>query len=141
MPAPRASQKGGSRWAKPSSGEAVLAGPGYYEAASDGFKQYLQEVQRDSAEAQAAALKSGVLKSPDELLHVPDLCSEARKISVPVLFIRGANTPAALQVGLDRHEKCLPPHERVILPHATHWGHLDNPDAFNKAVLNFIEGQ
>ena len=119
--------------------QSLLAGPGYYEGSSEGFKQYLQEVQRDNEKAQAAALESGVLKSTDELLHVPDVCAEAGKITVPVLFIRGANTPAALQVGLDRHEECLPEHERVVLPHARHWGHLDAPEDFNRAVLDFVE--
>jgi pimeloyl-ACP methyl ester carboxylesterase len=120
--------------------ESLVAGPGYYEGASEPFKQYLQELQRDEAKAQAAALESGRLKSLDALLQLPDVCSEASKITVPVLFIRGANTPAAFQVGLDHHEECLPEHERVVLPHATHWGHLDTPDEFNRAVLNFVDG-
>jgi pimeloyl-ACP methyl ester carboxylesterase len=120
--------------------QSLLAGPGYYEGAPETFKQFLQEIQRDNDKAQAAALESGALKSVDELLHVPDVCPDAGKITVPVLFIRGANTPAALQVGLDRHEKCLPKHERAILPHATHYVHLDAPDDFNRAVLNFVDG-
>jgi pimeloyl-ACP methyl ester carboxylesterase len=119
--------------------QSLLAGPGHYEGAPQTFKQYLQGMQRDRDKVVAAALESRTLKSVEELLHVPDVCADAGKITVPVLFVRGANTPAALQLGLDHHESCLPRHESVVLPHASHWGHLDAPEEFNRAVLEFVD--
>lgn len=114
--------------------ESLLVGPGHYEASPETYRQFRLEGQQAELKAIAAAQAAGIKPQP-----LPDVCTEISKITAPTLFIRGANTPAALQVGLDHYEECLPKHGRLVLPHATHWGHLDDPEDFNRAVLDFIE--
>jgi pimeloyl-ACP methyl ester carboxylesterase len=64
--------------------------------------------------------------------------ADGRRITQPVLLIRGANSGP---VFLERHELLghwLPNVEPVVLPDATHLLHLENPDTFTEALIGFL---
>ena len=58
---------------------------------------------------------------------------------IPTLFIRGEQTPAFFQAGLDEYEACLPPHASVTVSGASHFVHLDQPAEYNRAIMNFFD--
>jgi pimeloyl-ACP methyl ester carboxylesterase len=58
-----------------------------------------------------------------------------QEITVPVMVLTG-------EVEKDRPSKlmeCLPTAQRVIIPDAGHVSNLENPEAFTKLVMQFIE--
>jgi len=57
---------------------------------------------------------------------------------MPIVLIRGAETPAHFQARLDDHEACLPEHWSLTVTGAAHSVHMDRPEAYNRAVLEFI---
>lgn len=63
-------------------------------------------------------------------------------IAVPTLLIVGSqdvlSPPQEMQQGLQAH---IPGSTLVEVPDAGHVANLDNPDAFNTAVLEFLEGK
>jgi non-heme chloroperoxidase len=68
-------------------------------------------------------------------------CDDIRKINTPVLLITGEKSPRFLITITEELEKCLPHHERIVIPGASHEMEMDNPQAFNEAVLHFLEKQ
>ena len=60
-------------------------------------------------------------------------------IQTPTLLINGANSPALFHRFIDRLHELLPHSERIKISDASHIIHEDNPTAYNKAVLSFIE--
>jgi pimeloyl-ACP methyl ester carboxylesterase len=63
---------------------------------------------------------------------------DGRRITQPVLLIRGANSGP---VFLERHELLsdwLPNVEPIVLPDASHLLHLENPEAFTEALTDFL---
>jgi pimeloyl-ACP methyl ester carboxylesterase len=113
--------------------QSVVGGPGYYASRPEPFKQFLLQGAQNERKAAAAAMAAGIKPVP-----LPDTCRAIAALTMPILFVRGEVTPTPFQARLDRHETCLPEHQTMVLRRATHWGHLDNPDAFNRAVLAFI---
>ena len=65
--------------------------------------------------------------------------ADIKKIKAPTLLIEGDSSPRFLIQILDELEKCLPRKERVVIPGASHEMEMDNPPAFNEAVLRFIQ--
>ena len=59
------------------------------------------------------------------------------KINVPSLVVVGADDTPFLGAS-DYMQKKIPNCEKVIIPRAGHAANMDNPDAFNDAVLNFL---
>jgi pimeloyl-ACP methyl ester carboxylesterase len=58
-------------------------------------------------------------------------------IQVPVLIIVGANDTPFL-AGTDYMASRIPNARKVVIPDAGHASNIDQPDAFNKAVLDFM---
>ncbi|MGH8629497.1 MAG: alpha/beta fold hydrolase, partial [Burkholderiales bacterium] len=68
----------------------------------------------------------------------PFTCDDARRIRVPTLLARGESSPAFLHRILEELGHCLPHSETVTIPAASHAMHLQNPAAYNEAVLKFF---
>jgi pimeloyl-ACP methyl ester carboxylesterase len=66
-------------------------------------------------------------------------CDDIRRVEAPTLLITGEKSPRFLIAITEELEKCLLHQERVVIPGASHEMEMDNPQAFNDAVLNFIE--
>lgn len=63
---------------------------------------------------------------------------EIRKVQAPTLLIAGEKSPRFFRVIIEEQEKCLQHVERVVIPGASHEMEMDNPQAFNEAILDFL---
>lgn len=63
---------------------------------------------------------------------------EIRKVQAPTLLITGEKSPRFFRVIIEELEKCLQHVERVVIPGASHEMEMDNPQAFNEAILDFL---
>lgn len=79
------------------------------------------------------------LKSLLSDAEVPLTCADVGKVGVPVLFVQGEESPRAYKFMMDGLQSCLKQHEEVIIPKAAHAMNQANPQAFNAAVLDFME--
>ena len=65
--------------------------------------------------------------------------ADIRRIRIPTLLVTGERSPAILRRTLtDKLESLLQDVERVEIPLASHLMHEENPEAFNRAVLDFL---
>jgi len=60
-------------------------------------------------------------------------------INVPTLVLAGANDKPFL-AATDYMAAKIPGAKKVIIPDAGHAANIDQPEAFNKAVLDFLKG-
>ncbi len=79
-----------------------------------------------------------VSTSPDRYF-APFSCDDAAVIKAPTLLVNGEASPQFLYRMTDELERCLPNTERAVIPHASHGMHSQNPQAYNQAVLAFLE--
>ena len=61
-------------------------------------------------------------------------------IAVPTLVLVGAEDKPYLGAGMDYMARKIPGASQVVLPAAGHAANLDQPEAFNAAVLAFLGG-
>lgn len=82
----------------------------------------------------------GVVSTHEEAVFSTFItCEDLKKLKVPTLLITGEISTRFLTLISDELEKCLPRKERVIIPGASHEMEMENPPAFNEAVLRFIQ--
>ena len=65
-------------------------------------------------------------------------CHDFEKLKVPILLIKGERTPRNLRLVSDQLHKCIRNSMLKELPNASHGLQHQNPDGFNKIVLEFI---
>jgi pimeloyl-ACP methyl ester carboxylesterase len=58
---------------------------------------------------------------------------------MPTLIVRGDSSPTFLHAMMDLLAACLPSAEQAIIPNASHTMFVDNPSAFNAALLPFLD--
>jgi non-heme chloroperoxidase len=63
---------------------------------------------------------------------------EAGRMTIPALLVCGQNSPKFFHSISDRLERILPNNEKVVVPDAGHFIHGENPDYYNKKVLDFL---
>jgi pimeloyl-ACP methyl ester carboxylesterase len=68
----------------------------------------------------------------------PFSVKDARSIKVPVLLVSGEKSNVMLHAVTDKLEKLLPNVERVNIKNASHNMFETNPQAFNRAVIDFL---
>ncbi|MBB1286166.1 alpha/beta hydrolase [Flavisolibacter sp. BT320] len=66
-------------------------------------------------------------------------CEDLKKIACPVLLLGGDQSPSFLPLIFNQMEPCLRTKERATLPNTSHGLAYENPAAFNKVVLHFID--
>jgi non-heme chloroperoxidase len=71
-------------------------------------------------------------------LFPPTTCEDVQKLKAPTLLLDGERSPKMFRVINDRLEYCLPSVERATIPAASHQMEVENPQAFNEKVLEFI---
>jgi pimeloyl-ACP methyl ester carboxylesterase len=69
----------------------------------------------------------------------PPSCQEVGSVAMPTLIVRGDSSPAFLHAMMDALAACLPSAEQAMIPNASHTMFVDNPGAFNAALLPFID--
>jgi pimeloyl-ACP methyl ester carboxylesterase len=104
----------------------VLAGPGGWDRTPRPTRQML----RDNA-----ATLLGQIKEQ----RAPFARADAEAIRAPTLLIAGEHSPASFHHILDGLERALSNSRRVVIPNASHSSNVDNPKAFERAVLTFLE--
>jgi len=66
-------------------------------------------------------------------------CAEVGAITMPTMIVRGDSSPTFLHAMRDALAACLPSGEQAMIPNASHDMFVDNPSAFNAAVLLFLD--
>jgi pimeloyl-ACP methyl ester carboxylesterase len=63
---------------------------------------------------------------------------DANSINLPVLLIKGENSPQWLRAIIDSLGKAIPTSKIVEIPNSGHLPHIEEPKAFNDALTNFL---
>jgi pimeloyl-ACP methyl ester carboxylesterase len=104
-----------------------VSGAGYYESLSPRSKSLLM----DNAEE----LKLETLS--EEIF--PELkCEELKNVKIPVLMLKGESSPIYFRMIADKMNTCFFNSNIQTIPGATHGKHLQNPDHYNRTVINFL---
>ena len=93
--------------------------------------------------AQAERIMAGVppetYRKAVELLTTFDRREQLAKISVPVLLVAGSDDKVAPAPVMERMATRIPGAEFVVLEGCGHLGPTDQPEAFNAALLSFLQ--
>jgi pimeloyl-ACP methyl ester carboxylesterase len=100
----------------------------------EGNYEKLPEEVRSTFMQNARSLKMELLGSD----FPPFPYEEAGKMMIPTLLVYGKNTPKFLHSISDRLLNILPVCEKVLIPDASLLTHVENPDEYNKRVLEFL---
>lgn len=103
----------------------AVNGPGYWEAMNDRLRQFA----RDNVWTLA-----GLLTEKRD----PYSRDAASAIMAPTLLIGGEKSPPPCPGIIAALERSLPTVRRVTIPRASHGMNVENPAAFNAAVLDFL---
>jgi esterase len=106
----------------------VIVGPGGWDQTPEPNRQTLRD--------NAASLLGQVKEQ-----RAPFTRADAQAISAPTLLLAGERSPASFHHTLDGLETALKDVRRVFIPSASHSANVDNPQAFERAVLTFLEGR
>lgn len=74
-------------------------------------------------------------KAPGVSVH----CDEARALNMPITITRGALTRPFFRILAEAAHRCAPASELITLPGARHAAPNEQPEAFNAALLAFLE--
>lgn len=69
----------------------------------------------------------------------PAACERLAEISAPTLLIMGADDHIQLHRSADKFEQDIANVQRVEIPHTHHMPNMEQPDEFNRVVLDFLE--
>jgi pimeloyl-ACP methyl ester carboxylesterase len=98
-----------------------------------GWQEFHDQLAAQSARGHALTLRGVQLTRPS----VFDLGRELEALDVPTLIMTGDEDEPCLEPGLFMKRK-IPRSGLVVLPKAGHTINLEDPDAFNRAVLDFL---
>jgi len=73
-------------------------------------------------------------------MHNPKLVHRLHRVKAPSLFVRGASDGLVTAAYLERYARLLPNARLVTIPEAGHAPHLEQPEAFAKTALAFLDG-
>jgi pimeloyl-ACP methyl ester carboxylesterase len=73
-----------------------------------------------------------------ENLFPPLSCEDINKIKTPTLLIKGDRSPKILAAIIDELANCIDENELKALSNSSHGLEFENPEEFNKIVLEFI---
>ena len=65
-------------------------------------------------------------------------CETAKKLTMPMLVVYGEESPPNNRIISSTLAECATAAKRAVIPNAMHTMHRQNPEAFNKAVLEFL---
>ena len=72
-------------------------------------------------------------------MHNPKLKHRLHRVDVPALFVRGESDGLVSQNYLEAYARLLPRSRTTVIPGAGHAPHLEQPQAFVSAVLQFLQ--
>ena len=106
----------------------VIGGPGTWDRTPEPRKQML----RDNARTMLGQIREK---------REPFARADAEKIRAPTLLIAGERSPASFHRILDGLETAIRDVRRAVIPKASHGSNVDNPAAFAREVLAFLDGR
>ena len=147
-------------------GRLVLANTAAYMGPPSGWQQRIETVLRDgmhaiteavlerwftpqfraSAPGRVAAVRDMLLTTAPAgyagccaAIRDMDLRVTAPLVAVPTLLIAGARDPSTPPATAQELARLLPERPRVVTLDAAHLSNVEQPDAFNRAVLDFLD--
>jgi pimeloyl-ACP methyl ester carboxylesterase len=116
---------------------------GYADRMAEAFESRGLDALGRSAEVQASTHRSaeGLAKAARGMLAQRDatIIDSLPTIKVPTLVLVGADDKAFI-APTDYMANKIPDATKVVIPEAGHAANIDQPDAFNKAMLDFLAG-
>jgi esterase len=106
----------------------VIAGPGSWDRTPEPLKQMF----RDNARTLIGQIKEQ---------RAPFARADAEAISAPTLLLAGERSLASFHRILDGLEAAIRDVRRAVVPKASHSSNIDNPGAFAREVLAFLDGR
>ena len=106
----------------------VIGGPGTWDRTPESRKQML----RDNARTMLGQIKEQ---------RAPFARADAEAIRAPTLLLAGERSPASFHRILDGLETAIRDVRRAVIPKASHSSNIDNPGAFAREVLAFLDGR
>ena len=98
-----------------------------------GWEEFARQLGEHSADGQALTMRGVQMKRPS----LYELVEPMKKIEVPVLVVTGDEDDPCLEPGL-LMKRTIPAAGLVVIPWSGHTINLEEPDAFNRAVLEFF---
>ena len=98
-----------------------------------GWQLFADQLREHSTEGSARTLRGVQMRRPS----LWELTEEMKRIEAPVLVVTGDEDEQCLEPGL-LMKRTIPTAGLVVLPRAGHTLNLEDPDAFNRVVLEFI---
>jgi pimeloyl-ACP methyl ester carboxylesterase len=90
------------------------------------------------AERVMASIAPGTYRKAVQLLTTFDRRADLAKIAVPALLVAGSEDRTAPPAAMERMAKSIPGAELVVLEGCGHLGPMDQPDAFNAVLEQFL---
>lgn len=109
----------------------VMGKEDYFQTLSEEDREIIMD---NVNESKAASL----VRNPKGEAPSPITCKKLHELTIPVLLVCGENSPEFVSYMQNKLEPCLQTKERVTLSNTSHGLHYESPDAFNKAVLQFM---
>ena len=106
----------------------VIGGQGSWDRTPEPQKQML----RDNARTMLGQIKEK---------RAPFARADAEAISAPTLLMAGERSPASFHRILDGLQTAIADVRRAVVPRASHASNVDNPGAFAREVLAFLDGR
>ncbi|MDQ6927075.1 MAG: alpha/beta hydrolase [Actinomycetota bacterium] len=106
---------------------------------SDDTKQHRPDVVDRARKLMAQNPPAGVIGALDAMRRRPDAVDELAGIDVPVLVIVGASDKTSPPEVATEMAARIPDARLEILPGAGHLSNLEVPEAFNAAVISFLD--
>jgi pimeloyl-ACP methyl ester carboxylesterase len=106
----------------------VIVGPGGWDRTPETQKQMFR-------------YNAGTLLGQIKEQRAPFACANVEAIRAPTLLMAGERSSASFRHILDGLEAALKDVRRVVIPNASHSSNLDNPQAFERATLDFLAGR
>jgi pimeloyl-ACP methyl ester carboxylesterase len=72
-------------------------------------------------------------------MHNPKLNHRLHRLTMPVLFMRGASDGLISAAYLERYAKLVPGARIATIPEAGHLPHIEQPERFVAALAAFLE--
>jgi pimeloyl-ACP methyl ester carboxylesterase len=98
-----------------------------------GWQEFADRLAHHSAEGAALTLRGVQMKRP--LLH--QLVEGMKKIDVPTLVMTGDEDDPCIEASVIM-KRAIPTAGLVVLPQSGHTINIEEPDAFNRAVADFL---
>jgi len=98
-----------------------------------GWAEFSSRLQEHSSRGQALTMRGVQIKRPS----LWDLVDDMKAIDVPTLILTGDEDEPCLEPAL-LMKRSISTADLVVLPHSGHTLNLEEPDAFNRALLDFF---